>query len=433
MKVPTNNHPVYTGDCTMKDCNDLYDMKVMMQPSYKCNQNCWFCQEWDNTSKIWTKDDCDKVLSKLEKMPEDKKSIYFLFHGGEPTLCRHWEYFHYRLVDIWKDRELFIQTQTNLSMNKKRLEKFLDKIHEIKPSHHVIDISSSYHIGKQNVDDFIEKMKIYQKYVGFGPCSFTAELIHKEKQTLYEYNKLVDSMPPGKIWWRPVVVNDVEDVFERGDAGMGRMLPDNEFRRYKELLESDREYYAGKKNGATIEYKYMLRHFPEMNHVYTPFNFNCLPNANLANSRWKNLYVTKCVNTMLGNTHALGIEYSDETRIEDIISDLYDRAIDLYEKQGAACVQNVKFMKCNSGRKGMEIAYDMTVHHCHMDTPFKYPDKNPTTTIDEIDMSTWFKRDIMCFASECICGQDWRWKEYANVTRGIREHVNRDNSRWFDK
>jgi hypothetical protein len=423
----------YTGDCTIAQADNLYDIKIMMQPSFMCNQKCWFCTEWDNNTKIWDKDDCDKVLKMLSTLPEDKKSIYFLFHGGEPTLCKHWEYFHYKLIDMWRDRELFIQTQTNLSINYNRLEKFLSDITKHKSAHHVIDIHGSYHLDKQHVDDYVKKMTLIQDYVGFGAVSFSAEIVHKTQKTLDEYQQLVQCLPPGKVFYRSTIVNDPINVFKDGNAGKGRMLPPHEFERYSELIKEDPEYYLGKDDGGLIEYKYMKRYYPELAHDYLPFGFICPPNESIHNSRWKNLYVTKTYNVMNGITHHARIHYKSTDMLRDIIPELFEHTMNTYNRQGSGSVQNVKYMKCNSGRKGMEIAHDMTIHHCHEQTPFDFPDKNPTSTVDTVNLSKFLSKDIMCMAAECICGMDWKWKEFKNLPGNVKLHRQALNKHWFDK
>ena len=141
-----------------------YDLKVTLKPTFKCNHRCWFCNEYDNATKSWTKEQCDQVLEKLKDIPKSKKRIFFYFYGGEPTLSKHWEYLNYRLVEIFHDRELFIQTQTNLSLNANRLEQFLQHVNLIKSDTHQIDICSSYHLNKQDVAEFVEKMHICNRY-----------------------------------------------------------------------------------------------------------------------------------------------------------------------------------------------------------------------------------------------------------------------------
>ena len=85
-----------------------FDLKVTLKPSYRCNQNCWFCEEYDNSSNMWTLEQCDRVLDKLREIPEDKQKIWFYFYGGEPTISEHWEYLHFKIIEMFPDRELFI-------------------------------------------------------------------------------------------------------------------------------------------------------------------------------------------------------------------------------------------------------------------------------------------------------------------------------------
>ena len=313
------------------------------------------------------------------------------------------------------------------------MKNFLDKVCDYKPDHNVIDIHGSYHLGKQHVDDYIEKMLILQQYVGFGAVSMSAELINKTTETIVEYRDLVNALPTGKVFFRNTIVNDPKSIFTNGDAGRGRLLPPGEFERYKQLIDEDPEYYIGKDEGSAIEYRYMMRHHPELAHMYLPFGFICPPSDFISNNRWRNLYVTKTYNVMIGLTHASRKYYKKTEKLKDILPDLYKHTLDVYHEQQSGCVQNVKYMKCNSGRKGMEIAHDMRVHHCHEQTPFDPPDKNPTTTIDKIDMSTWLSKDIMCMAAECICGMDWRWKNFDNLPKNIQQQRQKLNKHWFNK
>ena len=182
-----------------------YDLKITLKPCFKCNHECWFCSEYDNSTTVWTKEQCDLVIDKLSTIPKNRKKIFIYFYGGEPTLTRHWEYLNKCVVNIFKDRELFIQTQTNMSLTSKRLEKFLSNINEIKTDKHTIDICSSYHLNKQPVEEFIHKMQICADYNSCGLCFFSTELPEKE-QTIREFS-LLNARFPGKsqfyFTWKP--------------------------------------------------------------------------------------------------------------------------------------------------------------------------------------------------------------------------------------
>lgn len=222
-----------------------YDLKVTLKPCFKCNHKCWFCQEYNNNTKTWTKEQCDQVLDKLKDIPDNKKKIFFYFYGGEPTLSKYWEYLNLKLTELFPDRQLYIQTQTNLSINKKRLESFLIKINQIKQSNHTIDICSSYHLNKQKVEDFIEKMDICEKYNSLGLCFFSTELPKKE-QTLEELYKIVDKYPE-KLKMR---FTETENLINRKIKG------------YEEYLKDD--YLLGDDKGKSLEFRYWLKYYPEL-------------------------------------------------------------------------------------------------------------------------------------------------------------------------
>ena len=68
-----------------------YDLKVTLKPSFRCNHNCWFCEEYNNSTKMWTKEQCDQVIDKLKDIPDSKRRLFFYFYGGEPTLNKYWQ------------------------------------------------------------------------------------------------------------------------------------------------------------------------------------------------------------------------------------------------------------------------------------------------------------------------------------------------------
>lgn len=233
-----------------------YDLKVTLKPTFKCNHQCWFCKEYDNSTKSWTRDQCDAVLHKLKEIPPSKKKIFFYFYGGEPTLSKHWEYLNYRLVEIFKDRELFIQTQTNLSLNSTRLETFLKTINEIKGDNHKTDICSSYHLNKQSVQEFIEKMNICEKYNSLGFCFFSTELLHKE-QTLRELQSIID-IHPSKVKMR---FTEIHDLKNKNISEYNKYLFD--------------PYLLGDDNGKSLEFRYWLKYYPQLRQYFEEgWNFN---------------------------------------------------------------------------------------------------------------------------------------------------------------
>lgn len=233
-----------------------YDLKITLKPCFKCNHMCWFCEEYNNNTKMWSKHHCDLVIEKLLEIPLSRKRLFFYFYGGEPTLNKHWKYLTEKIITSFRDRELFIQTQTNLSLSKSRLREYLHDVNNIKQSHHKVDICSSYHIGKQNVQTFIEKLNICKAYNAQGLCFFSTEL-PKRTQCIHEFTKLVAEFG-SKIKLR---FTEVEGMLYKKTPG------------YEEYLKDS--YLTGDDNGKSLEFRYWLREFPEWrNHFEEGWNFD---------------------------------------------------------------------------------------------------------------------------------------------------------------
>ena len=233
-----------------------YDLKVTLKPSFRCNHNCWFCEEYNNNTKMWTKEQCDQVIDKLKDIPDNKKRLFFYFYGGEPTLNKYWEYITQRLIETFPDRELFIQTQTNMSPTLKRLDSYLERVNRIKKDIHKIDICSSYHLGKQPVNEFIEKMKICDEHGCLGLCFFSTE-IPKHDQCIKEFKLLLNEYP-----------SHIKLRFTETASLELKSIPG-----YEEYLEDD--YLRGDDGGKSLEFRYWLREFPEWRKYFeSGWNFN---------------------------------------------------------------------------------------------------------------------------------------------------------------
>jgi len=222
-----------------------YDVKITLKPCFRCNQQCWFCNEYDNNTRMWTIPDCNNVLRKLKSLPDRYNRVFVYFYGGEPTLSENWEYLHYMLFDIYKERDVFFQTQTNMSVKSPRLERFLSTCETFKPDNHTIDICSSYHIGKQDVDDFITKMNICKDYRALGNCFFSTE-VPKEEQMMKEFDKLIESHPD-KIKLKFTVIPKLK---QKKLKGYEHILND------EDLISSD--------NGQYAEFRYFTKKYPHM-------------------------------------------------------------------------------------------------------------------------------------------------------------------------
>jgi hypothetical protein len=209
----------------------------------------FFCEEYNNKTKTWTREECDLVLDKLQTIPKNKQKLFFYFYGGEPTLSKNWEYLNYRILELFPDKEIFLQTQTNLSIDNKRLEEFLIQVNHLKGDNHTVDICSSYHLNKQLVSEFIEKMRICEKHNALGLCFFSTELCKKE-QTLSELNKIL-KFYPDRVKLR---FTEIEGLALKRIAG------------YEEYLSD--EYLVGNDCGKSLDFRYWLREYPYLRRYF---------------------------------------------------------------------------------------------------------------------------------------------------------------------
>jgi len=155
-----------------------FQSKVTIIPSYKCNQMCSFCDEYDNKATDLSLDNFYNLFQHL-----NPNKLWAYFYGGEPTINKHWEEMNYAMGDFIK--EGWIQTQSNLSIKQGRLEKFCENYKSSVP----LEICSSYHLGKQDVKDFIEKALILKDYGMLGYIFVSSE-ISKEEQFIEEFSEL---------------------------------------------------------------------------------------------------------------------------------------------------------------------------------------------------------------------------------------------------
>ena len=52
-----------------------YDLKVTLKPCFRCNHKCWFCEEYNNNTKTWTKEQCDQVLEKIKQLKHELNNV----------------------------------------------------------------------------------------------------------------------------------------------------------------------------------------------------------------------------------------------------------------------------------------------------------------------------------------------------------------------
>jgi len=160
-----------------------FNRKVTIIPSYRCNQMCSFCEEYDNKSSDLSLEDFYTLFDHV-----DPQHLWAYFYGGEPTLNKHWEEMNHAMGDFIK--EGWIQTQSNLSINFSRLETFCGEYKSSTP----LDICTSYHLGKQSIDTFVNKALLLQEYGMLGYIFVSSE-IDKEEQFIEEFGLLVHLFP----------------------------------------------------------------------------------------------------------------------------------------------------------------------------------------------------------------------------------------------
>lgn len=169
----------------VKNYNNNPDLKITLKPTYKCNQMCSFCCEYDNTFPEWDRSTITRLIDKLKDTPDRFQKIFVYYYGGEPTLFKHLEELTEKLFEVYKDRDLFIQCQTNLSIDKNRLYNF---------KYNNFEFCSSYHMNKQKVEDFIEKLNILKELNILGYC-FMNTYLDQEQQFIKEFNALAQAIP----------------------------------------------------------------------------------------------------------------------------------------------------------------------------------------------------------------------------------------------
>lgn len=256
--IPTNEYPTF-------------DMKVTLKPSFKCNQNCWFCTEYDNDALNWTDDMHNEALDILHDSIKDKEDVFIYFYGGEPTLYKRWEEVQYTIVKKYPNKKLFIQTQTNMSVNRKRLRTFLKKINELKSDMHTIDICSSYHLTKQRVEVFKEKMDICNEYNALGLCFFSTDYLNEDR-FLSEFNTLAKAYPT-KLKLRFTEIGEgVNNTVEALQYPIKDNLKSFEFRYFMEKYPELQIYYE---NGFNFMVDDVKMNFSEVsaNDVHKQFRF----------------------------------------------------------------------------------------------------------------------------------------------------------------
>ncbi|RLA77000.1 MAG: hypothetical protein DRG78_18070 [Epsilonproteobacteria bacterium] len=155
-----------------KTTQNNYTHKITLKPSVRCDQQCWFCDEYDNNESDWSLEDSENIILKIKEMFSCDDKLFIYLYGGEPLLYKHWENLIFELLDL--DLDISIQIQTNLSISNKRLELFYSNISHVDQPR--LEFCSSYHLGKQKVNDFVEKLNTLKKFNGLGYCFFNTDV-----------------------------------------------------------------------------------------------------------------------------------------------------------------------------------------------------------------------------------------------------------------
>lgn len=122
----------------------------------KCTYDCSYCpphnklgnDDWLNLDVL--DEFCNNLEQHVKQLNPDYR-IHALFTGGEPTV---WKDFG-TLVERLKDRGWYISVNSNGSRTKRWWEEY---------AQHFDSITLSYHTESVNDDEFIEKVKICEKY-----------------------------------------------------------------------------------------------------------------------------------------------------------------------------------------------------------------------------------------------------------------------------
>lgn len=189
-----------------------FDLKITLKPTFKCNQQCWFCSEFNNNSTEWNTHDCLLVLQKLKEISTNYvgKNVFIYFYGGEPTLHSEWENLNYSLLNIFDQSNIYIQTQTNLSISYKRLERFTHKVKN-KP----VELCVSYHFGKQELSDFITKLYLLQDTNNLGLIFVNTDYLNEDK-FIQEFT-ILRKLFPTKIKMRFTEISGYKEGYPKED------------------------------------------------------------------------------------------------------------------------------------------------------------------------------------------------------------------------
>ncbi|EAL2698631.1 hypothetical protein AZ702_09015, partial [Campylobacter coli] len=60
----------------VKNYNNNPDLKITLKPTYKCNQMCSFCCEYDNSFPEWDRSTITRLIDKLKDTPDRFQKIF---------------------------------------------------------------------------------------------------------------------------------------------------------------------------------------------------------------------------------------------------------------------------------------------------------------------------------------------------------------------
>jgi len=166
-----------------------FDLKITLKPSVRCDQQCWFCSEYNNHEKDWTLDDMYKVIDKIKELNTNQR-IFIYLYGGEPLLFKNWNIL---ILELLKIPNIKIQIQTNLSIKLSDLKSFYENGFDRER----LEFCSSYHLGKQKVNHFLEKLKFLESVDGLGYCFFNTDVCDESK--FRREFKMVKNLIPNKL------------------------------------------------------------------------------------------------------------------------------------------------------------------------------------------------------------------------------------------
>ncbi|MEA5001839.1 MAG: radical SAM protein [Endomicrobiaceae bacterium] len=124
---------------------------------YRCNYKCYYCffsEHWDYVEKKNVRMPYTKWVEAWKRIHDKYGDIKIIITGGEPAIFPN---FQELLVELNKFAE--ISFDTNLSYSREKLEQLVSSLDCSK-----LFIGASFHPIFADLDDFVKKIEILQKY-----------------------------------------------------------------------------------------------------------------------------------------------------------------------------------------------------------------------------------------------------------------------------